>query len=384
MSRLAFLLAAFSWNYGFGMTYVVVPLYAHAQGLSAAEIGTLFSLPVFGQVSVGLVGGAYTDRLGARRVMLAATGLMVLAGLSFLAAHGFWALVAAQLVIVLSRATFWPATWSSASELPGTRGVQLGRLNAINQFGQIIGTASSGFVLAAAGFTAAFVMLAAVGLGASVLVLASPVATRRRTARGHPFTHFGALLRQPTVYYVVVCAYLSALPFSLAMSFYPLLLLHYGFGADASGMLLALRSLGSIGAALLAARSVKTGPRSLWPVYAGTAVALAIGGLPLWPVTPIVALLLLLVGIGSGTMTLYFQITVSEVSSVEQRGSAMSLGGLGWGVSHLTTPVVVGLLAERYGIVTGFYVLGVLALLVSGTLALLRGWAFSGSRLAAS
>ncbi len=67
---LAFLSAAFVWNYGLGLTYVMVPLYAHSQGLSGAEVGILFSLPVLGQMAVNLVGGAYTDRVGGRRIML--------------------------------------------------------------------------------------------------------------------------------------------------------------------------------------------------------------------------------------------------------------------------------------------------------------------------
>ncbi|MDA0225926.1 MAG: MFS transporter, partial [Proteobacteria bacterium] len=61
------------------MTYVVVPLYAHAQGLSGAEIGTLFSLPVLGQIAVNLLGGAYTDRFGGRRILLVSNLLMVTA-----------------------------------------------------------------------------------------------------------------------------------------------------------------------------------------------------------------------------------------------------------------------------------------------------------------
>jgi MFS family permease len=75
-------------------------------------------------------------------------------------------------------------------------------------------------------------------------------------------------------------------------------------------------------------------------------------------------------------MTLYFQITISEASRPEERGSALALGGLGWSVSHLTTPLVMGFLADRYGIVTGFYALGFFALLCAVAIAFLRRWAF--------
>jgi len=76
-------------------------------------------------------------------------------------------------------------------------------------------------------------------------------------------------------------------------------------------------------------------------------------------------------------MTLYFQITIAEASRVEERGSALALGGLGWSVSHLTTPLVMGFVADRYGIVTGFHVIGAFALACALAIALMRRWAFS-------
>jgi len=37
-----------------------------------------------------------------------------------------------------------------------------------------------------------------------------------------------------------------------------------------------------------------------------------------------------------------FQITISEASAPAERGSALALGGLGWSVSHLSTPLIMG------------------------------------------
>ena len=92
-----------------------------------------------------------------------------------------------------------------------------------------------------------------------------------------------------------------------------------------------------------------------------------------------IGLWMLVVGAGSAAMTLYFQITISEASRVEQRGSALALGGMGWAVSHFTTPLIMGYLADRHGLVTGFYAIGGLALACALAIAWMRGWAF-GSR----
>jgi MFS family permease len=372
-----FFLASLAWNLGLGMTWLAVPLYAYSQGLSNAEIGVLFALPVLAQAPLNLVGGAYTDRIGGRRILLASCIATTAAGLWLTLAHGFWMLLAGQVTLVLSRAAFWPANWAMASELPGARGVQLGRLNATTNFGQIVGTTLCGFLLAGTGFQATFLVLASTGVVAFVAGLGTAAQPPKAGPAGHVLAAYLPLLRERIIAYSIVCAYLSALPFSLSMSFYPVLLAHYGYDEGTSGVLLALRALGSIAASLLAARFVSTGPRTLWPVGCGVAVAAAVGLVPTLNHALPIAFWMLVVGAGTAAMTLYFQITIAEASKVEQRGSALALGGLGWSVSHLTTPLLMGFLADRYGIVTGFYVLGAFALLCAMAIALMRQWAFS-------
>jgi MFS family permease len=373
----SFFVASAAWNFGLGMTWLAVPLYAYAQGLSNAEIGALFAAPVLAQAPLNLVGGAYTDRIGGRRIMLGSCVVVVAAGAWFTIAHGFWMLMLGQLGLILSRAAFWPATWAMASELPGARGVQLGRLNAVTNFGQIVGTALCGFLLAATGFTMTFSALAATGVISLIAGLATPHRPKKpSSSHAHPLAAYLPLLRKRIMVYTMMCAYLSALPFSLTMSFYPLLLAQFGHGEGESGVLLALRAVGSIFASLLAGRFVRTGPQTLWPVLCGLAVAASIGFVPTINHAAPIAFWMLVVGAGTAAMTLYFQITISEASTPEERGSALALGGLGWSVSHLSTPLLMGFLADRYGIVTGFYVLGGFALACALLIALTRRWAF--------
>ncbi|HSA89802.1 MAG TPA: MFS transporter [Burkholderiales bacterium] len=376
LKHASFFLAALAWNFGLGMTWLAVPLYAYAQGLSNAQIGILFAVPVLAQAPLNLAGGAYTDRIGGRRILLGSCMAAIAAGLWFMFAQGFWMLLAGQIVFILARAAFWPATWAMASELPGARGTQLGRLNAVTNFGQIVGTTLCGFLLAGAGFRATFAVLALTGaIGLAAGMRTEPQRPKPAPAR-HVLAAYLPLLRERIIGYAILCAYLSALPFSLSMSFYPLLLAQYGYGEGASGVLLALRAVGSILASLLAARFVRTGPQTFWPVGCGIAVAVSVGLLPTINHIAPIAFWLLVVGAGTAAMTLYFQITIAEASRPEERGSALALGGLGWSVSHLTTPLVMGFLADRYGIVTGFYALGGFALLCAVAIAFLRRWAF--------
>jgi MFS family permease len=379
LSHTFFFLASLIWNFGLGMTWLVVPLYAAAQGLSNAQIGMLFSLPIFAQAALNLLGGAYTDRIGGRRIMLASCWIVVLSALWFTQAQGFWMLMAGQVGLVVSRAAFWPATWAMASELPGSRGIQLGRLNAVTNVGQIVGSGACGFLLAGGGFDATFGVMAAIGVAAFVAGLATRPAPRKPVPGRKVLAAYGPLLRERIIRYSVLCAYLSALPFSLSMSFYPLLLAQYGYGEATSGVLVALRAVGAVAAGLIAGRFVRTGPATLWPVVCGVGVAAAVGLLPVLNHVVPLGLWMLVVGLASGAMTLYFQITIAEASKPEERGSALALGGLGWSVSHVSTPLIMGFLADRYGIVEAFYVVGALALACAVAIGFARRWAFAGS-----
>jgi MFS family permease len=69
------------------------------------------------------------------------------------------------------------------------------------------------------------------------------------------------------------------------------------------------------------------------------------------------------------------------ISSAEQRGSAMALGGLGWGLSNFSTPLITGTLTDTHGIRAAFYVLGVIVLLVGLVLPAMQRWAFRGTEL---
>jgi MFS family permease len=383
MPILSFFLASFTWNFTLGMTWLATPLWAAAKGLSGAEIGLLFSVPAVVQTAINLVGGAYVDRMGGRRIMLGSCALMAIGAVAMGFAWNFATLFAAQMILVLGRATFWPANWSIAALLPGERGVQAGRLNAVSSAGQILGNAACGFVLALGGFSLGFGTLAALAVAALLLGLGTPhVVQAGADKKGGLFDNYRVLLRMPVLLYGGLCAYLSSLPFSLSMSFYPLLLQYLGFGEEASGMLLALRAVGGITAGLVLARFVGTGPASPWPLIAGAFIAAGVGIQPLVTHWLPVGLLMLALGLGSGLITVFFQVTMAELVEPRMLGSAMALGGVGWGVSHLTTPLILGFLSDHYGIAAGFYVLGALSLLATGGVALLRNWAFARTRLA--
>ncbi|HTO50487.1 MAG TPA: MFS transporter [Burkholderiales bacterium] len=374
----AFFASAFTWNLALGMTHILIPLYADHLGFSGVAIGSLVSLPVLVQIGFNLLGGAWTDRVGGKRLAMVSAAMFAVAGVVFAFASSFAALFAAQLCIILSRALFWPATWSLGSLLPGERSRGLGLLNSITNGGQIVGTIVAGLTITWFGFATGFWTVALVGGAVAFVLMAAFVAPGPRAAAGHPpiLAAYRALARRRSIWFAVACAYISALPFSLGMSFYPLLLVGQGFSSDAAGWMLALRAVGSVAAGVGAAHFVRRVSARSIPVATALAVGLAVLGTAAFHHPGPVSALLLLVGFGSGVMTLYFQLLISDLSTIEARGSALALGGLGWGLSHFSTPLLMGALKDAFGIETAFYAMGVVATAWALMLAPLHAWAF--------
>ena len=112
-----FYLCTLAWNFGLGMTYPLIPLYASSLGMSGVTIGLLISGPVILQIGFNLAGGAFTDRVGGRILILVSCLLMAIGAGAYAHSASFGLLLTAQIVMVMSRAMFWPATWTIVVKL---------------------------------------------------------------------------------------------------------------------------------------------------------------------------------------------------------------------------------------------------------------------------
>ena len=367
--------SAFTWNFALGMTQLLIPLYALELGFSGIAIGTLISLPIIVQVIFNLIGGAWTDRVGGMAISLISFAATVAAGVMFALSSSFGALFAAQTMMIVARAVYWPASWTLVSQLPGERSKLMGRLNAVTAFGQIAGTMGGGMIVVASGFAAAFLSVAALGALSFALGLAFRYAPSRPKSKPESMlATYRMLLGKRSLYYAIACAYVSALPFSLGMSFYPILLVEQGFDVQEAGWLVGMRAVGAVAAGVMLARFVKSSDERSVPFVSAITVALSVAVVAWFKNPAIIALFLFGVGVGSGVMTNYFQLLVSSFSSVEYRGSAMALAGMGWSLSHVSIPILMGWLRDSYGIHQAFYVLGAFALLFAFAIPLLQRW----------
>jgi predicted MFS family arabinose efflux permease len=374
-----FFLSAFAWNVTLGMSHLLVPLYAYDLGYSAIAIGGILAAPVLVHLAFSLIGGAFTDRVGGRRMALAAYVASTIAGILFAVSQSYSALLAGQTFLVISRAMFWPAIWALASQLPGDRGGQMGRLNATTNVAQIVGTAAAGLLVALAGFRSGFWALAGAGAAAFLAMLPFTLGMPHAQAAKGLFTAYAAHARRRTTYYAIVCAFMAALPLSLSMSFYPILMTEHGHSSDATGWLIALRAAGAALVGAWAGQYVRGARGARVPVTAGLMIAACVVAVPFVTHALPIGLFMVGVGIGSGVMTVYFQLIVSESSAPAERGSALALSGLGWQISHFATPLAMGALTEGFGIERAFVIFGAAALALAAGLWPFGRWARLGA-----
>lgn len=375
-----FFVSAFVWNLAHGMGGVLVPLYALHLGMSGVAIGSLVALPVILQVLFNLLGGAYTDRLGAKNILIGSSLVFMLGNGVYALSDSFAGLMIAQCLFVLARATFWPAAYALGSHLPGERNRNLGHFNSTTNAGMIGGTAAAGVLIGWFGFQACFLISVAILLTAFLLSLLIPAAPRATPAAGQPgiLTTYRKLARMPAMYFAVACGYLSVLPFTLAASFYPVLLVGENFSAQVTGWLLTLRAFGSIFAGIGLAKTVRSPTGLAVPAWCSLVISVSIATAAMTADILIIGISIFVFGVASGLASIYFQMFVSAVSAPEDRGSAISFGGLGWQVSNISTPLLMGFMMDGIGLRNAFYVIAGLLLLLTVLLPALHRWAMAG------
>lgn len=372
-----FYLSTFVWNFAHGMANLLVPLYALHLGMSGLAIGSLVALPVVLQLVFTLLIGIYVDRLGAKNVLYLSCLCSLLTSVIYAMSSSFAGLFVGQCLFVMARASFWPANFSLGSELPGDRSRNLGRLNSVTHAGQILGTALAGMVISLAGHVEAFAATGATALTA--LALTAFIPNVRKPSRGRPpsiLATYRDLARQHYLYFGMACAFLSVLPFTVSAAFHPVLLVSEGFTSDQIGWLLSVRAIGAIFAGIALAKWVRSAASNVVPVGSCTAMGVVLAASAVLPAAWAMLVWLLILGVASGLVGLYFQVLISENSPAEQRGSAIAFGGLGWNFSNIVAPLLMGGFTDWLDVYYAFYLIGALLLAYAVALLPLYRWAF--------
>ena len=102
--------------------FPLAPTFADDLGLSKTETGALLAASAFATVLVAVPAGVLADRIGARRLTIAAAVLLTLATLGQGLAGELWSLLLARAAFGAASATIWTAGIAWLSDSVPSRG----------------------------------------------------------------------------------------------------------------------------------------------------------------------------------------------------------------------------------------------------------------------
>ncbi len=352
----------------------LVPSYRDAWGLSGFEAGVLLSAASLAIVAGSIPGGLAGDRLGSRRVTLAAGWLLALSCLGQGLAPDLGVLLAARLAFGVSSAVIWSAGLSWLSDSTGDRPGALGAVMAIAGAAGMAGPVFAGVLADRVSRGAPFIVL---GVASAAIVAALVVSDRgsERHHEHHPLRRVvGIARRDALISGALIMMLLGGFSDGVVNLIGPAQLSDAGKSSAWIGLVL------SVGAGLFivfAAATARVGRRAvtlglgalctalsaavLGPVLAGSTVA-------------VVASMLLLRAPLLGTMyAICFPLGVNGARRVGVgAGSINGLLGFAWGGASFLGAVVAGSFVEAAGAQAVYGLLAGGCLAATGALLVLR------------
>jgi MFS family permease len=349
-------------------------------------IGTVMTLGGIAGMAMTVPAGALVDTTRHKRLLIVMAGICtVLASTTVLAAQGFWAVVASQIAAAIAGAAIGPAVAGITLGLVRQAGFnrQLGRNQAFNHAGNMVGAGLSGLLGWRFGYPAVFALAAVFGLLSITSVLMIPAAAiDHRVARGAPDADGAGNVSAWTV--LVECKPLLALAGALTLfhlgnaAMLPLYGLavvsaEHGNGPGFAALTIVIAQGTMIVTALVAMRMAETD--GYWLVLLISFASLPVRGLiaadviQYWGVVPVQVL----DGVGAGLQSVAVPGLVARILNGTGRvnvgqGTVMTAQGIGASLS----PALGGWIAQQLGYPAAFLVLGALAI---GSTAIWLGFA---------
>jgi MFS family permease len=342
----------------------LLPGYTRAYDLSTTEAGALLSAAPLAIVIASIPAGRLSDRLGSRRVTLAAGVLIALSTAGTAAASGFALLLVTRAAFGLASGTIWSAglAWIGDSASDVRRSAALGTVITVAGVGGMAGPVFCGFLAEHVGRGAPWAVVSA----ATVVVVIALAAANpgRSVAHQHlPLRHItGKMRSEPLLVGALAIMLLGGVGDGVVNLIAPLQLSDNGLSEGRIGLWF------SVGAAIFIVASAATtrmGERAvslraaaffaalqaaiLLPVLVSSATAVvvfmvlarfAVAALPYTIGYPLAAVGSTRLGLGTGTVN--------------------GLLGLVWGAGSFIAPPVAGVIADTigdqaaYGLLVGF------------------------------
>lgn len=367
--------AAFVIALGFGIVSPVLPAYARSFDVGVAAASVIVSAFAFFRLVFAPAGGALVERLGERPVYLAGLLVVATSSLATAFAQSYWQLLLFRGLGGIGSTMFTISAMALLAP-PAARGRVSSAYGSAFLIGGMLGPLLGGLV-AAWGMRAPFIVYAV-----ALLVAAGVVAVGLGGARLRPAATDGApravmTLAQAWEHRAYRAVLTSAVAngwtnFGVRMAVLPLLAAAVLDQPWVAGVVLAVGAVGTAATLQVAGRLTdRVGRRPL--VLAGLVVmGVAMGsmgmatadGLSTATALALLLALSLVSGVGAGLVNPAQQATVADVVGQDRSGGrVLSTFQMAQDGGAIVGPILVGLVADRWGFAAAFGVTGLVCLL---------------------
>ena len=344
----------------------VLPVHAEALGASLSMVGAVIAAYAIPQLLLRIPVGVWADALGRRKPLVLGGAVTAAAGaLALGLAPGPWPLFLGRALTGVAAATWVAFTVLFASYYPGERAARaIGLISFVNGAALVAATSAGGAIAQVWGFKAAFFGAAALAAGALVALL--PV--REPPVRAPRGVSWGGFLRVAGQPVLLLASGMSVLvhfaSYAGVLGFLPVYAARLGASAAALGVLTMLALGSAAGAALGAIYAVER-----WGYPRAIALgALLLGGallsVPFIGQVAWLGVAQVVNGLGRGLlMTVLMALSIRAVAP-QERATAMGVYQALYSVGMLAGPLASGVLAERLGLASVFYISAALCLVL--------------------
>ena len=358
------------------MFSVLVPLYAVAVGLNAAQVGLVVAARSVLPTLLSIHGGILADQFGTQRVLKWVALACMLLPMLYPISGWFTVLVLLQLIMGLASSFGMATSQTWAMQVSRGDTALLARYSVATRVGTFIGPVLVGAAWDIFGAWAAFGCIALCGAGITWATAAVANSADHSIHQTHNLAallprwapHKQALLLAtvPAVAFILGASLLRNSSGAIQSSIFVVYLNGIGMSGTLIGTLVAIAELSGVAGSLLAAPVEKRLGAVRMVILCIVVSTLCMAVTPMTArILPVIIGACVLRGIVQGmSQPLMYAILSHEVGS-SQQGASVGLRNAVVRLGSIVTPTVMGIAAERYGIEMSFYVVG--AAFLAGT-----------------
>jgi MFS family permease len=342
----------------------LAPTFKDEFSLTDTETGLLLASASIATVLLAVPTGLLADRIGARRLTIAAGFVIAIGALGQGLADVFWLLLVARIVFGCGSAVLWTAgtAWLADSVSAGRRAAALGTVMVVAGVGSTIGPAYAGFLTENVSIRAPFLITAVLAVVVTLVVLASGPGRQLEHARLPLAVTLKAARAEQLVLAGLVITVLAGLSDGVVGLLAPLQLDENGLSAGAIGVAFSAAAatflVGSTVVVRLGDRAVSRRAAWIGSILLALSMAPFLASLT---TAAIVSGVLLRAAFVALLYTISFPLAVRGAHRIGLgRGAAIGLLNLGWGTATLIGPLAAGALAETVGGRAGYAALAAL------------------------